>query len=291
MYDRILVPTDGSDAAENAVRGALALAEQFNASLRAIHVVQRNEFPAQVESEASAGLSQRGDAILDAVTDRADENGVPITTEVIVTGEPVHQQIIEYATGHDVDLVVMGTHGRTGLDRLILGSVAERTLRASPVPVLTVHNETNIERGFETILVPTDGSDTANAAADHAIELAAITDATLHVVHVVNLTAVSGVYGSAEIRDALEEVGQRAVDVVIERADESDVKSVKASVLSGTPARAIVDHATDCDVDLVVMGTHGRSGLERHLIGSVTEKVVRLAKMPVVSISPRDGIH
>jgi nucleotide-binding universal stress UspA family protein len=290
MYDQILVPTDASDAAEKAVEGALGLATGFDASLRVIHVVELDDVPACVKSEASAEQVEHGEALLSAIADRADERGIPVTTEVIETSEPVHQEIVEYATDHDVELVVMGTHGRTGINRLVLGSVAERTLRVSPIPVLTVHEETDIVPDFETVLVPTDGSETANAAADHAIRIAAETDAALHIVHVVDLTAITDEYGSGAVLEALEEAGERAVDNVVERANEAGVRSVEASVMSGTPARAIVDYADDREIDLVVMGTHGRTGLSRYLLGSVTEKVVRLAGTPVLTISPPDGI-
>jgi len=179
----------------------------------------------------------------------------------------------------------MGTHGRTGLNRLVLGSVTERTLRTSPVPVLTVHEDTTLDSDFETVLVPTDGSDAANVAANHGITIAEATDAAMHVIHVVDLTAVSGEFGSAEVLTALEEAGQQAVDDVIHRAEDAGLRSVEASILSGTPARAILDYAEERDIDLIVMGTHGRTGLERYLLGSVTEKIVRVADVPVLTVS------
>lgn len=286
MYDDILVPTDGSEPAERAGDDAIALADRFDASIHAIHVVARDEYPERVEAEATAELTRHGEASVRAIADRAADAGVEATTAVIETAEPIHAEIGEYVTGNGIDLVVMGTHGRTGLDRLLLGSVAERTLRSVPVPVLTVHEDTEFDGEFERVLAPTDGSDTANAAADHAIEFATATGAALHVVHSVDLASVPNEYGTGSIMDALEESGRRAVDEVIERAEESGVRSVEASILTGTPARGIVDYATERDVDLIVMGTHGRSGLERYLLGSVTEKVVRLAEQPVLSISP-----
>lgn len=179
----------------------------------------------------------------------------------------------------------MGTQGRTGLNRLVLGSVTERTLRVSPIPVLTVHEDTNIDIDFETVPLPTDGSDAASFAADYGITLAAATDAAMHVV---DLTAVSGEFGSAEILDALEEAGQDAVDDVIDRADEAALRSVEASVLSGTPARALLDYIDERDIDLIVMGTHGRTGLDKYLLGSVTEKIVRLADVPVLTVAPSE---
>lgn len=284
MYDTILVPTDGSAAAETATETALALAERFDASLHAINVVELDRFPDDVESEAAEGLAQRGEETMATLGDRAADAGVSATTRVVETADPTHQAIIDYAIDHDADLVVMGTHGRTGLNRLVLGSVTERTLRTSPVPVLTVHEDTTFEPDFESVLVPTDGSDAANAASDYGITLAAATDAAMHVVHVVDLTASSGEFGGTGVLAALEEVGRRAVDDVIDRADDAGLRSVEASVLSGTPARAILDYADERDIDLIVAGTHGRTGLDRYLLGSVTEKLVRVADVPVLTV-------
>ncbi len=286
MYDTILVPMDGSTAAETAVETALDLAQRFDASLHAINVVELDEYPADVESEAAEEVIQRGEETLATVRGRAADVGVSATTHVIETADPIHQTIIDYAIDHDAALIVMGTHGRTGLNRLVLGSVTERTLRTSPVPVLTVHEDITLDPDFETVLVPTDGSEAANVAADHGITLAGATDAAMHVVHVVDLTAVSGEFGGAEVLNALEEAGQQAVDDVIDRARKADLRSVEASVLSGTPARAILDYAEERDIDLIVMGTHGRTGLERYLLGSVTEKIVRVADVPVLTVSP-----
>ncbi|NHN49197.1 universal stress protein [Halostella sp. JP-L12] len=289
MYDTILVPTDGSDVSEVAVKKAIALARRFDASIHAIHVLEVDDVPADVAAEATEELTRIGETALAEVSDLATNAGVATTTRVVETTGPVHEEIVDYAVDYGVDLIVMGTHGRTGWDRLVLGSVAERVLRTSPVPVLTVSGEADSDRDVETVLVPTDGSDPANAAADHAIELAAATDAALHVVHVVNLTGGwGGEIESPQLYEALEEAGQRAVDEVVERADDADVRSVEASVLSGTPARSILDYADERDVDWIVMGTHGRTGLDRYLLGSVTARVVRLSERPVLSLSSPD---
>lgn len=285
MFDTILVPTDGSDAAETAMEIALTLAQRFDASIHAISVVDLGEVPADVESEASEELVPAGEAALQTFEDRGAAVAIATTTAVIDTTEPVHRAIIEYAEDHEVGLIVMATQGRTGLDRLVLGTVADRTLRVSPVPVLTVHEDSVLDPEFETILVPTDGSDAANTAADTAIALAAVTDAALHVIHVVDLTTVSAEYGTAGVLDALEDAGQHAVDSVLDRANDASLRSVQASVISGSPARSILDYAEDREIDLVVMGTLGRTGLERYLLGSVTEKLVRHSKVPVLTVS------
>lgn len=286
MYDEILVPTDGSAAARTAAETALDLAQRFDASLHAISVVELDESPTDVESEVTEEITQRREKTLATLRDQAADVGVSTATQLIETTDPVHQAITDYARDHDVDLIVMGTHGRTGLNRLVLGSVTERTLRTSPVPVLTVHEGVPLSPDFETVLVPTDGSDSATVAADHGITFAEATGAAVHVVHAVDLTPLSGNFGSTEVLTALEEAGQRAVDDVIDRAEDADLRSVEASILSGTPARAILDYAEDGDVDLIVMGTHGRTGLERYFLGSVTEKIVRVANVPVLTVSP-----
>ncbi len=289
MYDTILVPTDGSEPANAAVEAALALADRFDASLRAINVAGFAEVSDEVAGETSSRIAELAAPILESITERAADRGVSVSTDVVETTDPVHRAIVDDAVDHDADLIVMGTHGRTGLDRIALGSVAERTLRAAPVPVLTVSDDASLDPAFDSVLVPTDGSEGADAAADHGIALCEATDAALHGVHVVDLTPLWGTAESAVLLEALEDSGREAVDDVIRRAEAADLRSTEASVLSGTPARGIVDFADDRDVDLIVMGTHGRTGLERYLLGSVTEHVVRLSDRPVLTLrAPND---
>lgn len=284
MYETIVVPTDGSPAADRAFEIALGLAQQFDASIHAIAVIELGQLPAVVDTEDADQYTELGTETLEELSARADETGVSVTTREIDAAAHVHRAIVDYTDEQDADLIVMGTHGKTGLNRLVLGSVTERTLRTSPVPVLTVHEDSTLNPDFERILVPTDGSGPANVAADHGIALAAATGAAMHVIHIVDLTAVAKEFGSAEVLDALEESGQQAVDAVLGRADRADLRSVEASVLSGTPARAILDYAEARDINLLVMGTHGRSGLRRVFLGSLTEKIVRVADRPVLTV-------
>jgi nucleotide-binding universal stress UspA family protein len=136
---------------------------------------------------------------------------------------------------------------------------------------------------YDNVLVPTDGSDASLEAVDHAIDVARTFDATLHTLYVVELSALPAEFDPARVYDELEEEGRSAVGVVTDRADEADVP-VKAYVGSGPPHRAILDYVDEHDVDLIVMGTHGRTGLDRYLLGSVTEKVVRLSSVPVLTV-------
>jgi nucleotide-binding universal stress UspA family protein len=138
MYDRILVPTDGSPAAERAVGHAIELATTFDATVHTLYVVDvalYSSLEAGVDAVIEA-LEREGEAAVGEVESRCEAAGVDTETAVLVG--TVHRAIQEYVQDHDVDLVVMGTHGRQGVERFLLGSVAERTVRTSSVPVLTI---------------------------------------------------------------------------------------------------------------------------------------------------------
>jgi nucleotide-binding universal stress UspA family protein len=125
-------------------------------------------------------------------------------------------------------------------------------------------------------------------AVSHAAGLASVHGADLHVVHAVEPQAAVESAG-VDVTSALEEVGERAIADAESAAREAGVEDVNGSLLSGTPHRRIVEYAQDNDVDLIAMGTHGRTGLGRLLLGSVTEKVVRTSPVPVLTIRPRDA--
>lgn len=144
---------------------------------------------------------------------------------------------------------------------------------------------------YDTILLPTDGSEAVAGAIDHAIELAQASDATLHVLYVVDTGAMVAVpeVESRTIQGVLEDAGEQAIADVRERARENDVDLVTV-IERGRVHRKIIDYANDHDVDLIVMGTQGRSGLDRVLLGSVADRVIRQAGRPVlVKRSPSEA--
>lgn len=140
---------------------------------------------------------------------------------------------------------------------------------------------------YSNILVPTDGSEPSRKAATRAIDLADRYDATLHALYVVEATALTPDLNTAALYEELESIGRRAIDEVLEEAERVGVEPVREEIASGQASSAIVTYVEDHDVDLVVLGTHGRSGLERYLIGSVAEKVIRRSPVPVLTV-PRD---
>lgn len=137
---------------------------------------------------------------------------------------------------------------------------------------------------YHDVLFPTDGSEGASAALEHAIDHALTYDATLHVLYVVEETYPALEAGPADILDDLRAEGEAALENARERATEAGVESVRGSVTGGSPYRNILQYAEEQGVDLIVMGTHGRRGVDRYLLGSVTEKVVRTADCPVLTV-------
>jgi len=137
---------------------------------------------------------------------------------------------------------------------------------------------------YRNVLVPTDGSDASAAAVEHAVDLAGRYDARIHALYVVD----SGSYGvlgesTPTVVEALREDGSQAVASVAATAADAGVE-VDTAVVEGAVHRSILDHADEVDADLVVMGTHGRQGIDRYLLGSVTERIVRSSSVPVLTV-------
>jgi nucleotide-binding universal stress UspA family protein len=141
---------------------------------------------------------------------------------------------------------------------------------------------------YETILLPTDGSEASKAAYDHAMEIAERFDATLHVLYVADTTEYSTVTFEDNVVDSLEREGKQVVDGVVEDAEARGVDAVGV-VMQGGAYETIQSYVDENDVDMVVMGTHGRSGFDRIVLGSVTEHVVRTADVPVVTARETSG--
>ena len=134
------------------------------------------------------------------------------------------------------------------------------------------------------VLVPTDGSAGSEAAIDRAIDEANAHGAALHTLYVVERGSVSAALDQGAVLDHLQEAGHRAIEEAIARARAAEVETIEGSVAEGVPHRAILQYAEANDVDLIVMGSHGKTGLERYMLGSVTEKVVRLSDVPVLTV-------
>lgn len=295
MYDRILVPTDGSQHAQRAAEHARSFATRFGAGVDVLTVV---DVDAAAGPFSAGGVSEdyaqrleaaAADTLEDVETLLGDEVTIRSST---VRGRP-RDAIPQYVTDNGIDAITMGTHGRTGVHRFVAGSVTESVLREAAVPVLTVRAvERSVADGYDSVVIPTDGSEPASLAVDHGIEVARAFDARVHALNIVDMNTVNSTHDypfPEDLLEALREAGETATDAIVERARAAGLDAT-GDVRRGFPASGILEYAEAADADLIVMGTTGQTGLSRFLLGSTTERVVRHAEIPVFAVNARtDG--
>lgn len=281
MFDDILIPTDGSACADVATGYAEDLAARYGGTVHVLCAID----PRPLEN------APHYDDAVDNTTDLAEQTCAELVdsglaAEPVVRTDVPHRAILSYAEAEGIDLIVMGTHGRTGVERYLLGSVTEKVVRLSDVPVLTVNarHEDGVTYPFSDILVPTDGSEGSMAALAPALDLATTYDANLHSISVVDTMAMGLDARSEVIFELLEVAAETAVEEVELRASKAAVPTVRTAVSYGSTYQEINSYVEDESIDLIVMGTRGHSGIERYLLGSVTEKVVRTSSVPVLTV-------
>jgi nucleotide-binding universal stress UspA family protein len=289
MYEDILLPFDGSEGAAAVLHHASEIAHWADATIHVLYVADTaRDSVTVVEGHTVDALVQQGGDIVEEATKTLDTLGVAYDTDV-VQGNPA-PTIVEYAERYEQDLVVMPTHGREGLSRYLLGSVAEKVVRLSSVPVLTVRMQPDEQLTFpyENVLVPTDGSAAAAHAADHLLEFAAAVDATVHVLSVVDDSAFGPELRSSIAGKESEAAATDAVETVVSEADARGVGNTVRHIEHGAPAEEILECIAANDIHAVGMGTTGKRGTDRILLGSVAAKTVRSAPVPVLTVAEPD---
>lgn len=292
----ILVPVDFSDASRDALSQAAGLARAVDGSLTLLHVVDLP--PAGWVGFEALDVDLRAPQVelLARTRDhlREEAEKVPATRGLEVTvrardGSP-GREIVSELREADMDLVVMATHGRSGLTHLLLGSVAEKVLRAAPCPVLTVRPGQEFRRP-EVVLHPSDLSEESLAALEPATWLAQRFGAELVLFHALEEPHLSVGTFQEVFRITPEELQGRLEDRVrtafAERLESRVPEGVpvRTVLAGGRPHEAIAAEAAT-GATLIVMGTHGRGGWQEAVLGSVAERVVRSAPCPVLTIRP-----
>ena len=282
MYDSILLPVDEAAVESSLLYHAAELANWDDASVELLYVADTGRDSVTVASGGDVvdALVREGEDVVDEASGVLDSLGVEYTTSV-EQGSPA-KTIVDYAEHEDHDLIAMPTHGREGLSRYLLGSVTGKVVRLAPMPVLTAPIE---EEGFEFpyggVLLPTDGSDQALRAARHGLDFATELDAD---VHVLTVTDDSLLASAGDAVGEGEGTARAAVDEVVEAAEVRGIDDVTTHVETGDPDDEILDTVEEQGLDAVVMGATGRDGIDRVLLGSVAEKTVRQADVPVITV-------
>ncbi len=285
MIKRILCPVDRSPSSLQAFDYAIALARWRGARLHLMEVIEApNHYGVPVETRAELERDLKQALVSRRVSD--------VKVTISLRQGNVVQEILAQVEKSRSDLVVIGSHGRGGVQRLVLGSIAEKVLRLSPCPVLTVRrgvNQRRVGRGrspFETILCPTDFSVPANHAVGYARRLAKEADAKLILMTAVEPFGDGGTGGPvADLRERLEANAREALGRLLPRSG-SDRRR-EAVVTSGKASSAIVTLARRRSADLIVMGVSGRNAVDVALLGSTTHHVIREGSWPILTVPLR----
>jgi nucleotide-binding universal stress UspA family protein len=284
----ILVPVDFSDTSRKAMRYGGFLALKFSAKLTAAHIVpsfgafnyafpgDTYEFEKKVFAEAGKQLPQEIPA---ACRDR-------LKTETVIKAGDVRDELLDIIQNAKADLVVMGTHGRRSVERLILGSTTESMLRRVPVPILTVSQrgaakeaESPFEVPFHRILYATDLSETTESGLHYCADLARVLGAHLTLLHVLDLRDTVAFNNEADLHAAL--MGR--LHKAIGKEHCTDLRTA-TEVVRGVPHREILKFADKINADLIVINLQSKGLLERAVLGSTAERVIRASSKPVLSI-------
>jgi nucleotide-binding universal stress UspA family protein len=292
----ILCPVDLSDTSSHALDHALALARSYNAHLTVMEV----RWPGFPPISYLAGASMATPPVLPSPLEELHDELRPFTEhrgtagvniDLVVRQGVVVPLILEEARAIGADLIVIGTHGRSGFDRLLLGSVTEDVLRKAHCAVMTVppaDRTATPGRATRSIVCAIDFSPASLKALDYALSLVQELQATLLLVHVFDWPLDGGMPPSVEVetaayREITQEDSRGQLEALVP-AEAHAWCETEALILTGRPHDEIVRLARDRDADLIVMGVHGRSLLNVALFGSTVNQVVRHATCPVVTV-------
>lgn len=294
---KVLFPTDLSECSNKAYIHAQSFAKKYDAELIILHVLVIFE---EDQSRSSKRLAQLEDFYKESESnaDQAMKTIVPDeikkklkVSRLLTRGLNAAESILDTAKEQDVDIIIMGTHGMSGLKRFFLGGDTEKVLRFAPCPIMTIRESSDgfkkVEK-YNRILLPVDFSLYSEHALRYAFSIAREHEASLDVIHIVEQHVHPAFYTSGKISvfDIVPDLASRSNQALEDFVTEHSKYSLPVNyhVLEGAPHDEIIKFAKEHNTDLIVMGTKGLSGFEHLLVGSTTEKVVRKAECPVLSI-------
>lgn len=313
MTRQILVPLDGSPFSEQALPVAIGVARRTGAALELVRVHEPLESLAAGNLTFVPGASVPGPPVPDPWVEeerrRADESYLRSTAArvgaqsgrdvavAVLDGSPA-EALARHVAARGPDLVVMTTHGRTGVSRVWLGSVAEGLVRRVPGAVLLVKpgEREPAAPPFRRVLVPLDGSPLSESVLEPSIGVVGAEDVEFTLVRATEPLTAQSVASLGAIADARQAEWERQdaevdayLDAVAERLRARGLAARWRSLVHVHAARAILETAAEIGADLIAMATHGRGGLRRFLLGSVADKVLRGAEVCVLLYRPADG--
>lgn len=287
----ILCPVDFSEFSARAYRHALSVAEHYRAKLVVLHIIELWRYPSLSFAASATAYNDFCEAVHAHGKEQLDEfvkmhTHGEIRPEMVVEQGIAADSILAFARGQKADVIIMGTHGRRGYDRLVLGSVADRVMRNAPCPVLVVSKpqddssaagkERSQEHRLYRILYCTDFSENSEQALNYAISAAGEYDAELTLLHVLE-----------EIPSAAKKEQETAAETQLDRLIPPEVRKTlktKVAVRIGKPYQQIIQLAQEEHIDMVAMGVRGRGALDLAVFGSTTYRVIQLGSCPVLAV-------
>ena len=301
LLKRILCATDFSDFSNHAIPYGIALAREFKAKLYVSHVIDLSS--AAIYGEAVFALEEQQSRM----TTYAHKEMTRLMGQealewepLITVGNPANE-IARLAADKQIDLAIAASHGRSGLKRLILGSVTERLMRTLPCPLWVVRSP---ERGFVTpatqaiqlkkILVGCDFSPDSSLALEYGLSLAQEFQADLHLAHVVEPPLYDDLIKPSESREAFRQRLRKTVQEKLTSMVPEEARTwcnPVTALLAGLPHEELIKYAVVNGINLVVLGVRGHSLVETLLVGSTTGRVMRGAPCPVLSVQPKSPVR
>ena len=289
MFKKILVPLDGSQLSQRALEPAIAMSlAQAGAELLLVRTPVVDTLSLAVSEHKHA--EARHDALIYLETIRKSNEQPDLHIQTRLVEGDVAGAIVDTALSEQVDLIIMSTHGYSGLTRWVLGSVTEKVLRSAPCPVLAVR----AARHPQKVLITLDGSPLSERAIEPGLAVAQSLNAAVTLLRVVPRVSIDGKLDEHErglSRRMQEDLIEEAKDYLRGRSEAAARSGViiKSEVRIGSPADIILEHIETYGTDLIVMATHGRTGLKRWVYGSVTAKVLRSVNCSMLVIRPTDA--
>jgi len=281
MFDHILIPLDGSSLAEQVLPYGQQIADVCGARIELIGAVLGEDLPEDAIAEAERERCDYLERTAKSLPARFNP------TWLCRRGRPA-EVIVDHAGGDAGTLVAMATHGRSGMQRWFLGSVAHKVVQAADTPVLLLPSGATSPSGgpveFKRIIVPLDGSTLAEHVLEHAATLCLCLDMEMILVRAYNPRFPGSTVRMQEVSRIVHDAAENYLKDMQRRLQARGLRNLSYKVLRGVPAEQITDFALETPNSLTAMCTHGRHGVGRWLLGSVTDAVIHSAEEPVLVI-------
>jgi len=282
IYRKVLIAIDGSETSMHALREYIRCSKSENPNITVVSVIPpyEGDLAATWTDNITASIKKQCNVSLSEALKIAREEG--ITIQALCEEGAIHEKIVDLADMENYDLIVMGKKGLSLIERAFVGSVTARVIGYSRQDVLVIPNGAKI--GWKNLLVATDGSAYSEAAARKAIEIALQSHGEIKALSVVDVT-IEFILRAHEIYDTLVAKAKGFTDIIKQKALTSGIKA-ESLVRDGEVYQVIIDVAKEYQIDMIVMGSIGRTGIKRLLMGSTAERVLGNASFPVLIVKP-----